>query len=700
MKEFYEDRAIQTKDEDLYGRNRLVENIAKIIDGKTKKEHGSFTIGLYGSWGEGKTSVLNLLKEKFNGIENVYQCSFNPWMLSDQESILQEFFVVLQHSLNIEKVPKLIDKVKQYGGIASYLIKGIGYLLDSTVVPGASVVTSSIAKRLDEVRKLLPEQKPLNEQKQEISAALQEHNTHIIVYVDDLDRLDKEEIHMVFRLIRQVADFENVIYVVAMDVNKVASAISPFYGKDINEGYQFVEKIINFPILLPQVNPRVLKEFADSQLESMLDINQIKSDDRGKVIKYLAQLFSTKREWVRYLNNLQIMLDLTKGEVNQYDLCLIEALRTIAPAIESLIYNHKELFCGSVESSEILGKEYQETKTKKSKLLDDIIKKIPTTKQDISIRILNKLFPEQYNGLNFDYVIHKRICSAIYFDKYFIKQILNEYISDVEIDEVSKRFINTEKDNVVSWIDAKIEEYSIDETMRALEMMITRQVTAEQKKTMACCIIKSLIHTKETQRYSYTLFVEGKGNSSCTKLMLVWFPNYITNAIPDAPLGIVKPDVEIISELINYIMVNAPIAYCMNLLTNFDYLYRTILEKPSTECFRTACSSFENRLYEIGNAEFIKYSPFLHLSLFKFWNEVNKEGLNSFFEQLIDDVSIDVVSYINRLEDGDTLANLIVELPDLYRILLQYVLGNAIESSSKGIERLLANQSLLNSEKD
>ena len=700
MNEFYEDKAIQTKDEDLYGRNRLVENIAKVIETKTKDEHSSFTIGVYGSWGEGKTSVLNLLKEKFNGIENVYQCSFNPWMLSDQESILQEFFVVLQHSLKIDKVPQLIEKVKKYGALTSYAIKGIGYLLDSTVVPGASVVTSSIAKQLDEVRKLLPEQKPLNEQKEEISAALQECNTHIIVYIDDLDRLDKEEIHMVFRLIRQVADFENVIYVVAMDVNKVASAISSFYGNDINEGYQFVEKIINFPILLLQVNPRALKEFAVSQLESMLDVNQIKSDDRGKVIKYLSQLFSTKREWVRYLNNLQIMLDLTTGEVNQYDLCLIEALRTIAPAIESLIYNHKELLCGSVESSEIFGKEYQETKTKKSKLLDDIITKIPTTKQDISIRILNKLFPEQYNGLNFDYVIHKRICSAIYFDKYFIKQILSEYISDVEIDEVSRRFINAEKDNVVSWIDAKIDEYSIDETMRALEMMITRQVTTEQKKTMARCIIKSLIHTKETQRYSYTLFVDGKGNSSCTKLMLVWFPNYIANDNPDAPSGIVKSDVVIISELINYIMANAPIAYCLNLLTNFDYLYRTILEKPSTEYFRTACSSLENRLYAIGNAEFIKYSPFLHMSLFRFWNEVNKEGLNSFFEQLIDDISIDVISYINRLEDGDTLANLIVELPDLYRILLQYVLGNAKESSSKGIERLLANQSLLNSEKD
>ena len=695
MKAFYEDSPIKTNTEDKYGRNRLVENIAKVIESKTKAKHSSFTIGLYGAWGEGKTSVLNLLKEKLDGIDNIYQCSFNPWMLSDQESIMQEFFIVLQHSSNIDKVPKLVDKIKRYGGLVSYVIKGLGYLLNCTLLPGASVVSGSIAKRLNEVRELLPDQKPLTEQKVEINAALKNENAHIIVYIDDLDRLDKEEIHMVFRLIRQVADFENVIYVVAMDVNKVASAISPFYGNDINEGYQFVEKIINFPILLPQVNPRVLKEFADSQLESMLDINQIKSDDRGKVIKYLAQLFSTKREWVRYLNNLQIMLDLTKGEVNQYDLCLIEALRTIAPAIESLIYNHKELLCGSVESSEILGKEYQETKTKKSKLLDDIIKKIPTTKQDISIRILNKLFPEQYNGLNFDYVIHKRICSAIYFDKYFIKQILNEYISDVEIDEVSKGFINAKTDDVISWINAKIDEYSINETMRALEMMITRQTTMEQKKAMAYSIIRGLVNTKETQRYSYTLFVDRKGNSSCTKLMLVWFPNYIANDVPDAPLGIIKPDVEMISELMNYIMLNAPIAYCMNLLTNFDYLYRTILKNPPIEYFKDACTSLEKRLYEIGNVEFVKYSSFLQHSLFCFWIEVDKEGLNKFFKQLIDDTQIDVLSYINRFETEDTLDKMIVEQPDLYEILLNYISENTIQSPSKGVVRLLSNQSIL-----
>lgn len=695
MKAFYEDSPIKTKTEDKYGRNRLVENIAKVIESKTKAKHSSFTIGLYGAWGEGKTSVLNLLKEKLDGIDNIYQCSFNPWMLSDQESIMQEFFIVLQHSSNIDKVPKLVDKIKRYGGLVSYVIKGLGYLLNCTLLPGASVVSGSIAKRLNEVRELLPDQKPLTEQKVEINAALKNENAHIIVYIDDLDRLDKDEVRMVFRLIRQVADFDNVIYVVAMDVDKIVNAISPFYGNEIQEGYRFIEKIINFPIILPQVNPNVLKEYAESQLEDMLDVNFIKTDEYKNLLYYLTQLFSTKREWVRYLNNLQVMLTLTMEEVNQHDLCLIEALRTIAPAVESLLYRGKELLCASVETATVLEKEYQEFKNKKSKLFDDIINKMPTTKQYVSRNILGKLFPEQYNGLNFDHVVHKRICSSIYFDKYFIKQSLSEYISDAEIDEVSKGFINAKTDDVISWINAKIDEYSIYETMRALEMMITRQTTMEQKKAMAYSIIRGLVNTKETQRYSYTLFVDRKGNSSCTKLMLVWFPNYIANDVPDAPLGIIKPDVEMISELMNYIMLNAPIAYCMNLLTNFDYLYRTILKNPLIEYFKDACASLEKRLYEIGNVEFIKYSPFLHISLFRFWNEVNKEGLNSFFEQLIDDISIDVVSYINRLEDGDTLANLIVELPDLYRILLQYVLGNAIESSSKGIERLLANQSIL-----
>ena len=161
MLNVYNDDPIQKGAEDQYGRIKLVDKLAHVINEKTKAHHRCFTIGIYGAWGEGKTSVLNLLKEKLDSIDNVYQCSFNPWMLSDQESIMQEFFVVLQHSLKLNKVPELIEKIKRYGGLISYVVKGLGYLLDSTLLPGASIVSSSISQRLNEVRDVLPEPKPL-----------------------------------------------------------------------------------------------------------------------------------------------------------------------------------------------------------------------------------------------------------------------------------------------------------------------------------------------------------------------------------------------------------------------------------------------------------------------------------------------------------------------------------------------------------
>lgn len=213
-------------------------------------------------------------------------------------------------------------------------------------------------------------------------------------------------------------------------------------------------------------------------------------------------MFSTKREWVRYLNNLQIMIDLTNGEVNLYDLCLIEALRINIPSIDLLIYPKKELLCCSIETNNILSDEYQNIKKERKVLMDKAVELLGDRKKDIAERILLQLFPEQLNGLNHDNVIHKKICASIYFDKYFIKEILNEYISDTEIDKVSNEFFSAELKSIVSWIDAQIDEYDIDETMRALEMMIVRQSTTVQKKVWHVVLSRVLFTHK---KYNATL---------------------------------------------------------------------------------------------------------------------------------------------------------------------------------------------------
>lgn len=61
MKHFDADKPIQVNSQDLLGRSRFAESIAKAIVGQ--KGDDSHVIGLYGQWGSGKTSTLNMVSE-------------------------------------------------------------------------------------------------------------------------------------------------------------------------------------------------------------------------------------------------------------------------------------------------------------------------------------------------------------------------------------------------------------------------------------------------------------------------------------------------------------------------------------------------------------------------------------------------------------------------------------------------------------
>lgn len=89
---------------------------------------------------------------------------------------------------------------------------------------------------------------PLNDMKKTISSKMSKRKDKIVVFIDDLDRLDKEEIRMVMKLVRSVADFPNIIYVLCFDNEIVEHALDT----DFYDGHQYLQKIINIPISLPE----------------------------------------------------------------------------------------------------------------------------------------------------------------------------------------------------------------------------------------------------------------------------------------------------------------------------------------------------------------------------------------------------------------------------------------------------------------
>src|SRR5690606_30716576 len=119
---------------------------------------------------------------------------------------------------NQEKFGSFVSK---YGGIGS--------------VFGADL--TAVGKSLSDV--------DLEELKNRIDEFLRQSACKLVVFVDDIDRLDKQEIYALFRLIKLTADFSNTTYILSFDDKMVASAIGDRFGTiNTNAGDSFLEKII------------------------------------------------------------------------------------------------------------------------------------------------------------------------------------------------------------------------------------------------------------------------------------------------------------------------------------------------------------------------------------------------------------------------------------------------------------------------
>src|SRR5436190_1219808 len=91
------DRPIRTSTEDRLGRTSFAKYLARCLLEQTTIE--SFVIGLYGSWGVGKTSIINLVLEELKfASSNMFDdekpviLNFNPWNYLGQNQLVENYF--------------------------------------------------------------------------------------------------------------------------------------------------------------------------------------------------------------------------------------------------------------------------------------------------------------------------------------------------------------------------------------------------------------------------------------------------------------------------------------------------------------------------------------------------------------------------------------------------------------------------------
>lgn len=443
---------------DNYSRKAYAQNLAEKIlqsfkSGRSKQS--SFNILISERFGEGKTSFLNLFREiicEAHG-NQVRFMEFRPWLSDSPQQIIRDFFLQLGELLG--KGSEIERKLKKYSqSLANDAARaGASFFLDIWDAHNDSYV----------------------QQHQYLSECLSKCKRPIIVGIDDVDRLQANELLMVLNLIRDTADFPNVFYLIAADKKSV---IDNLHSAGIKDAEFYLRKFFNFELLFPAneniTQQSILQKTADLYQSYVLNGHSSISDDIEDIkaeilrIKYLNEAFQNERDIIRFFNLLsfstaQLYQEGILQEINFVDLFKISMVQCLMPDVykffrdysdyvltESngrLIFNKeattifedkryaKEIAqtlkdVAVLNSSKEPQKDENETISENKSLMENAESLFPSV-ENIVCSLLSEMF-----GRNYGYICGSSISYAQEYYKYFAGKYKSTEVSEKECRDI------------------------------------------------------------------------------------------------------------------------------------------------------------------------------------------------------------------------------------------------------------------------
>ncbi len=486
---FNVDSPICVPQEDKLGRKSFAQNIADRIN--THRNQEPLVIGIYGPWGYGKTSVLNLVKyylgkknENEKG-EHFAIIEFNPWVFSQSGDLIERLFFKIRDKLRGKKATDLdkdiadkfestylflnifrevisaeiiriisfilflaslgllyIPDLLSIGLIGKSIIGGVMLLL--LLLTMISTVSKGIANFL---RNLAHRRKgTLEKIRKDLERDLKERKDNILIIIDDLDRLMPDEIRLMLQMIKSIINLPRLVFLLAFDEKSVSMTLETQYGK---EWGNYLEKIVQVPAHIPAPDKILFNRCILNELQK--SVNRFEpekwEEDRWKQLQLhgLEKVFLKQdnlRKLYRFINRLNLFPSNLAKEINLIDLLGIETIRMFYPDFHKFIYENKSKFTHGIdelkdaiirdekkeETARLLDKEFNEYDIEAVSIVEFLFPKIKYIKMTGEFS-----GPAQDEGLR-----DLLICSEHHFDKYFIYDLGSSNISQIVLNDFCK----------------------------------------------------------------------------------------------------------------------------------------------------------------------------------------------------------------------------------------------------------------------
>ncbi len=398
---------------DLIGRVGIVESTLSraLIDHEP-------VIGLVANFGEGKSSVLNLLESSMNDKDAVIVVRFSSWLPGSEATLLSTLFEAAVSSLRKRYViPELRKTALRYArtlaGIAPHPLNSLKDLI-------APLTQSQEIGQLRTIFRKLP--------------------VKVVLLIDELDRMEFEELHALFKVLRGVPDVPNLTFICAYNRTAVEEVLTCRGQKNPGE---YIKKFFPLELQIPRIDERMLEDIFDQSLDSLTSKYQVyvgpddQKDFQTNITELWHQIikrrFTNFRSLGQFLRSFEVALKNIEEEVNGFDLVVVEAVRLLLPDVYAYLYTHAPYFYFGgwkwgcwLEMRAVDEKERKQIREREFKNYFD---SLDAQKRQLALDLLSRIFPtvEEFyksrNSLNVPSSDlaerRRRICHPDFFPRYF-----------------------------------------------------------------------------------------------------------------------------------------------------------------------------------------------------------------------------------------------------------------------------------------
>ncbi|OJT24993.1 hypothetical protein BO221_11440 [Archangium sp. Cb G35] len=401
------DDPIAKADDDELERAAFAEQIVNVLE-LVRAQPSSTVLALIGPWGSGKSSVLELVAERLAPLEDEWTVAhFNPWELSSLDGLMFNFFEVLSSAMPDDfKDRTFLDSFRAY---ASKLLS-----MGGAITAPLSFLTGVDPGKLAEgISKLLEPSRSVQKLRERLEETLSKLPRHILVVMDDVDRLAPSELLMLFKLVRQLGRLPKVCYLLAYDEQTLLSVLqeSELARNNPSRALAYLEKIVQLRLDLPILHEHHARRMVDRSLESLPpQPPAVQARLLDLFDKWLLLRLSEPRSIKRFFAQVSAYLPLVTGAVDLADFLALTYLRTFYPLLYRELYHRK---CELTVSSDA----QRARRAAFEPLLLDTGISDARERQSLE-RLLDSLFPEQ-PGNEEEFIKGNRVSSNESFDRYF-----------------------------------------------------------------------------------------------------------------------------------------------------------------------------------------------------------------------------------------------------------------------------------------